>query len=103
MGEELDDLVARVGGVDEAKKVLTKKIGGQGYESCLPDKKAIVTFHAFENYIAVEGKTKEFITLLAKIGVSADKIDKLTFAEFQHKFDRVIRDKPNCRYNVSFR
>ncbi|MDO8283187.1 MAG: hypothetical protein Q7U10_11305 [Thermodesulfovibrionia bacterium] len=100
LGKELENLVAKVGGVDEAKNIL-KKSGGQGYESCLPDKKAIVTFHAYENYITVDGKTKEFDTLLSQLGVSANKIDKMTFSEFKENFNRVIKDNPNCRYNVN--
>ncbi len=104
LGGELEELVAKVGGTEKAKEILeerSKGLKGQGYPSCLPDNRIIVTFHAFATSIKVKEITPEFKALLSQIGVAPNKINTMSFSEFHKNFAGVVTKNPTCRYNVN--
>lgn len=104
LGSELEEAVAKVGGTEKAKEILeerSKGLKGQGYPSCLPDKKIIVTFHAYANSIKVKGSTPEFKAILSQLGIAPNKINNMSFNEFHENFAGVVTRYPSCRYNVN--
>jgi hypothetical protein len=98
----ISDLVDKVGGAQNAKKILEDQAKkGQGKPSCLSEQRRLAAIHAFENRFEIREVSADLAELLKKLGVSASEVKSMTFAEFEAIFSPVIGIQPDCRYNVT--
>lgn len=105
IGRDLEDAVKKVGGKDEALKLLnaaaTKK--GQGLPPCLAKGEKLVTFHAYSDRIEIQTPiTPEMSSLLKYLETSIESVSRLSLAEFARVFAPVYarNQKEQCIYNV---
>lgn len=104
--EKINPTIEKLGGVEEAEKVLKSELGkkGQGLPSCLDSAERIATFDAYADRIILSSNyTSEFEKLLIELNISKDKIASLSLQEFREVFYPVIsrNKKFECIYNVN--
>lgn len=104
LGRDLEDVVKKVGGKDEALNLLNAAVKkGQGLPPCLAKGEKLATFHAYSDHIEIQTPiTSEMTSLLKFLGVSLESVSKLSLGDFVKTFSSVVarNQKEQCIYNV---
>jgi hypothetical protein len=104
--EKIKPSIDKLGGVEEAEKVLKSELGkkGQGLPSCLTNGERVATFDAYSDKIVVSPSySSEFAKLLTELGIPKEKITSLSLREFREIFYPVIsrNKKYECVYHIN--
>jgi hypothetical protein len=104
-GQEAKTLFQKVGGKENASKLLTDeaKKAGQGRPSCMPNSERIATFDAYSDRIELRQPiTPEMTKILNFLNISKDKAANIPLSEFRSLFAamELRNDREKCVYNV---